>query len=419
MAKKQATKETEDLGINDLVGDLLTEMNKHTMGAPAYVQDDHAKHTWGLPIPFLAAQYLFASSIIPCQRYLGISGPEKSFKSTMMIEIGNWHILQGGLHIHLDTENKTSVTMLDSMSWWNGVNTRCRIFKVCSNIGEWQTLITKAVENARKRGNYPKGKRMPIFITVDSLTGRATEDENKDLRKEGAAAERAFPVGAAQITKFLETLDLLGTTVTVGWVQHRKASIDATGRGPKEKDKGPSASQFSCSSHLSVAKNHTPSRWAGHASAPFDGAMVEGHDLYFRTERSCLGPGGHRLTVPLLWQHVPQEDGSTRQAMWFDWDGALGELLIDMKYNSKSPAKLFDPDKKRLNDLLMFTQLTGKRVKCDELGLEKATFSEFGRAIRKNVEVEDRLRAFLNIPELQSVQEADIDFSVRAELKDK
>lgn len=391
----------------DLVSDLLESLNKRGTGTKAYLQGDHAEHTWGLPIPPLAFQWVIGgSSILPCQRYFGVSGIEKSFKSTLMVEIGNWFLISKGVHVHLDTENKTSPLMLEAMTWHRGIPGR--ILKVCRSIDEWQTMVTTVVERARSRGAVPKGERVPVFITIDSLTARSTEENEKTLRKEGAAAQRGYPIGNLQITNFLETLNLLGTTVSIGWVQHMKQSMDQTGYGTKYKEKGASAAQFACSTHLRVAKAQTPIRLASHPSAPYPDIPVEGHNLWIETARSCVGPGGRVVPVNLLWQYVPQDDGSTKQAMWFDWHGSLGQLLRDMKFSDSF--KNFKADKDRLNETLFFSEPRTNHIKCDELELDGASYTEFGKAIFDNNEVYDRVSRYLDITEYPSLQEAEIDF---------
>ncbi len=393
-----------------LADSLLTQLNKRATSTKAYLQGDHADHTWGLVIPSLAFQWLIGgSNVIPLQRYFGLSGEEKSYKSTLAIELGNWFILGGGTHIHLDTENKTNPEMLHAMTWWNDVDPAERIFKVCGSISEWQDMVSTAVEATRGK-ETPKGEREPLFITVDSLMGRSTEDADKALRKEGHAAERGFPVAAAQVTNFLEALNLLGTQAAISWTQHRKMAVEQPKYGPKVyHEKGAKAAQFACSTHLTTSKGSAVS-WESHPSAPFpDGGTVQGYEIWLNTVRSCVGPDNRALMVHLLWQYVEDEDGNERQVMWFDWPGALGQLLQSMKYNKKFKPKMFEQDRKALDDALHFVE-SSKRIKCKELGLEKASFHEFGRAVEENPEVRARIAKFLSIRDFPSVHDADIDF---------
>lgn len=394
-----------------LASSLLTNLNKKATGSKAYLQGDHAENTWGLEIPSLAFQWLIGgSNVIPLQRYLGISGAEKSYKSTLAIELGNWFILGGGTHVHLDTENKTNPGMLHGMTWWNDVDSDERIYKCCRSISEWQDMVTTVVESTRGK-EQAKGEREPILVTVDSLVGKSTDDADESLRKEGHAPERTYPVAASQVTNYLEALNLLGTQIAVSWTQHMKKSVDQPKYGPVDyREKGASAAQFACSTHLRVTKG-SPIACAGHDSSAFpDGGTIQGYEVWIKTARSCVGPDNRSIMVPLLWQYPETESGEHRQAMWFDWPGALGQLLCSMKYSKKFQPKLFEKDKKALSEALHFVE-TSKRVKCDELGLSKASYHEFGKAIEQDEEIRARISRFLNISRFPSVQEADIDFS--------
>ncbi len=395
----------------DLVMDLMATMNKHATSTKAYLQGDHAQHTWGVKMPLVMQWSVGGSNVLALQRYLGLSGVRKSFKSTLANEIGHWFIQQNGTFIYLDIENKTSSDMLDALSrWWiPDYPQNRRLYKTCASIAEWQTMVTRLVDHARKTGNLPKGQRVPVNIWIDSLMGRSTEDADRDLRKEGSAAERGFPVSSMQVTNFLEALNLLGTTCSVGWVQHMKPSMEQTGYGVQYKEKGASAAQFSASIHLRVNKG-AAFRVANYDGAPFPNTPTEGHETWIKTELSCVGPDSRSVVVPLCWQYPELEDGSTRQAMWFDWDGALGRLLCAMKYNDDFKPKLFMPDKARLNKAIEFTESKKNCINCEELNLSGESYSAFGRAIQANPGVCERVTRFLGITQFPTVQEADIDF---------
>lgn len=181
--------------------------------------------------------------------------------------------------------------------------------------------------------------------------------------------------------------------------------------GPEWKEKGAKASQFACSLHLRVRAAKTPIRVASHDSAPYPGT-VEGHELWLNAARTCVGPGQRTVSVELLWQYVRDEKtGHPRQVMWFDWHGALGKLLCNMKYNDKFKPKQFKDDKKALDEALTFSEARKNCIKCPELGLENASYYEFGKAIDDNIDIRDRVADFLGITDYPSVQDAEIDFN--------
>lgn len=395
------------------VDDLVATMNQQATGTSAYLQGDMAQHTWGVPIPNLAFKYLLGGmNVLPMQRYFGVSGEEKSFKSTLQMEIGNWFLQNNGVHVVLDPENKLSATMLDALTWHKPeINVRQRIYKICRSIDEWQTMVTSIVSSARASGSRKPGERVPVYIMIDGMTSRGTEEQMSNLEKEGQAAERGYPVGAAKTTFFLESLNLLGTTVSIGWVQHMKAGIEPDMHGNiKFNEKGAKASQFACSTHLRVSRGK-PVQYAQHDGAPNKDVMTSGYELYLHCARSSVGEGDHKLMVPILWQHIPQEDGSTRQAMWFDWAGALGGLLVYMKYVDK---KTYASTKAQLEEIVAFSQPAANKVNCKALGLEDASYTAFGQAIEANDEIRGKLERFFHVAKYPSVQEADIDFEAGA-----
>jgi hypothetical protein len=210
----------------------------------------------------------------------------------------------------------------------------------------------------------------------------------------------------------------LGTTIAAGWVQHLREVINTTGYGgPQKEEKGAKVSGFATSAQIRISKGATIQA-ATHDSAPDPNIPVEGHTLYMHCYHGCVGPDDRRLQVDLLWQYLPteteQEDGTmlrgTQQVMWFDWDGALGELLWSMKYNDKHKPKIYEYHKNQLNEAIFFTSPKANHIKCDELGLECVSYSAFGKAIKANPEVYAKVVRYLNISEFPSVQDVDIDF---------
>lgn len=66
----------------------------------------------GLPLPSLSARYLFQANIIPLSRLIHIRGMFSSGKSALLMEFMRWFTVYGGGGILIDTENKSSETML-------------------------------------------------------------------------------------------------------------------------------------------------------------------------------------------------------------------------------------------------------------------------------------------------------------------
>jgi hypothetical protein len=387
-------------------------LNQGASREGAYQLGDHAEHTWGIPIPSLAMQWLIGgSAVFPCQRVLSVSGLPKSLKSTTIIEFLRWVVVAKGIGLYNDNEGKTSASMLDAMTWHDldeEQQSRLLINETRS-VEEWMQFATNSLKLARNFGYGPKGKRVPTFLVIDSLTGKATESEIEAMEKEGSAAGRAFPIRAAAIAKFLEGYDLSNTLLSFGYVRHMKPSIDGgmPGMPAQNRESGGQAGNFKASLSLRVTKGAGLSA-ASHPSMPFKDVPVEGYTLYMESNMSCLGPDHRRMAVDILWQYVPREDGTTKQLMKYDWGGALGTLLWGFKYSEKDAQRLYEYDKDRLDKALLFTQGKSKRVNCAALGLADVSLSEFGNAIEANPEMRMAVSKFLNIQQYRDVQEVDL-----------
>lgn len=396
--------------VDQLCHNLVQTLNALGGGGKAYLYGDHMLHTAGISIPSIAFQWLIGGvDVLPVQRCVGISGLPKSFKSTLNIEIGNWFIAQNGVHVVLDTESKTSATMLAAMvrhdpklhEW----AAKRRLFKEATSIERWQEQVLASLKFAKTVADRPAGSRIPIYISIDSLNGRSSESSQARLMKEGFVEDRGFPVDAMKITRFFKSLSLSGTLATIGYVQHLVQDLSAaqTYGGPVMKESGAVIAAYQSSIHIRVSKGRALQTKATHPSAPRPDVPVDGYTLWLTAERSCLGPDRRTISVDVLWQYV-DEDGQPVQYMWYDWDGALGRLLIDLKYGDR----LVKHERDALEQALVFTQVKSQRVSCDELGLDHATPTEFGRAIASHPDVAARIKRFLGISSYPTVQHADV-----------
>jgi hypothetical protein len=302
--------------------------------------------------------------------------------------------------------------MLDAMTWKHADERvsggRRRSFKPASSIDEWQAMVTENIKKARAVANLPKGSRIPLLVTVDSLSANTTEDKQANLIKEGSAQARDYPVEAMQTAQYLRAMQLTDTTMNVSFVQHLMQDISAQGGygGPKFREKGAAGAAFATSLGV-IAKKGAEFIVAEHDGAPVKGPPVEGVTLFLEAIRGCLGPDGRKLAVDVLWQYVRNDDGTKRQVMWYDWHGALGRMLRDWKYSDK--VKKFAYELEELDSALLFTQPRANRINCKELGLEEVSLYDFGKAIETNIEVRDRIQRYLGVAEFPTVQDADID----------
>lgn len=405
----------EAFGLNDLVDGLLEDLAKEATSGRTITAGDLGLHTYGLPIPYIAAQYVVGgSNIIPNQRYLSASGPEKSLKSTLMKEIGCWYQGAGGLYDDVDNEGgKTSASMFEAMSCWREEDLAKgrHLLTLTRSVEEWQNHITTVVNKLKSRPIPEKGKRIPVFIAIDSLTGTGMQSAQEKIADEGHAQARSYDGAATAnaVSQFIQNLNLCGTTVTIGTVRHQAQVIDdgsGGGYGPKIKESGAKRVNYQNSINLRLSKVGTVDK-AGHASQHQEGPAVEGYTIRIVPEASCLGSTiGRAIEVDVLWQYIVLPDGTRKQHMWYDWDGALGRMLWTMAYHPKNKRSEFEIE--QLKKSLYFSA-TGKDINCESLGLKGASHTEFGRKIRESAEATKAIQDYLAITRYPTLQEADIE----------
>lgn len=418
-------KATEPQSVADITASLVSQLNASGTGPKAYLQHEHSSHTFGIRIPHLAFQWLVGGvSVLPMQRFFGISGLPKSFKSTLNMEVGNWFMQDRGIHFAIDNEGKTSATMMEAMTRMSPVEglRTSRVFKPTTSIEEWQGYILDVVSKTKPLARYGKGQRVPIYISIDSLNGSSAESSQEKLFKEGSAEERGFPVDAALITKFFRALNLANTTISVGYVQHLVQDISANPRygGPQMKEAGAVMAAYKCSAHIRVTKGK-PIRIADEDAIAQIGRVkevpVEGYELKLDAHKSCYGPDGRSIIVPIRWQYVESEGPSGKverhQVMWYDWDAALSIILAGV-LKAEAGTRLSNLnswssfDKSRLKSILDFDVPNETSVSCKSLGMDRVSHTEFGRAIRSTPELSEKIAEFLNISlDHQSIQDVD------------
>ena len=410
-------KDTAVPAVDELVGDLLAGLAKHQTSTRAVLSGDLANRTWGLPIAPLAFQYIIGGvSVLPSQRYYTVSGLHKSFKSTLLREICCWYAAAGGIACSIDTENKSSDTLTDAMTWWRQeqLSKGKLIFDDAESLEQWQDKVTEFIKFAKRVGPREKGKRIPMFVVVDSLTARASKSAQEELAKEGHAEGRGYPIAAAATAGFLKATSLLGTTMSVGVVRHLAVDISAAASygGPKMREAGATAMNFQYSAALRMARVSTI-RQASHPEAPFPDIPVEGYTITMHCDQSCLGPViDRKIDVDILWQYVTQADGTQRQALFYCWNGALGKLLWSDRWNSDKTKRVFESEQIRLDGLLKFSATPNKtkgEITCESLGLKDATFSDFGKAISESPAATEAIQKYLNISRYPSLQDVDIE----------
>jgi hypothetical protein len=483
--KKDEAAASQESVVHDLVQSLLGSAKDRASSSKGYLLGDHAQHTYGIELPSLAMQYLAGlTNVLPLQRWYAVSGLPKSMKSTFQIMICMWYAMANGCARYIDAEEKASYTMFEAMTWWRFLSPsdpytdsqgnfcaynssiprdpetgmpedmdhpereillrvnpdpmiqtgRSRlIYTPVTSIEGWQTALVETLEWARDMVvKHPelkeKGKRVPIYCAVDSLTGKDSEAGAAAIEKEGHAQERGYggATRANMISSFLRSISMRGTCMSAGYVQHL-SNVIADGSfeakfADKHKEAGGDFAKFAASLGLRLDKQ-AHDELAFHPAAPFQGPPVTRTTVVFKSNCSSLGPDKLKVKVDVLWQFPRLPDGSTKQVMVYDWEGALGEMLWTCKYG-RDTEKGSKYEIGVLDEAVYFTQVRAGFVKCEELctpeELAEAdkdkrgvmSMHEFGKRIEASPKHRKAVQHYLCINKYPTVQEADIDWSL-------
>lgn len=467
--KSEPKPEDESSVLDKVYASLLTGAQEKFGKAGVYVASDHTSYITGVPCPMAWGWFIGGSNVVPLSRIIGCDGRSGAGKSALMMEHCRWWLLNGGIVVLIDTEEKVSGTLLRSFVW--DLPVAVRRYFICqpaNSVEEAEEIITYYRNKSKELLDLPPDQRVPLLVLWDSLTGKSTEAQQEKLAKEGSAAAKEYPQETASIARFYKNLVFDGRLLTVAHVQHAKKNIDPDAVGDDEwKTAGGDQPRFSSTYHFRTltTKDIECEEWAG-------------KQLSLKCIKSGLGDNHRWLKVRFLWNFVPVEcpqfgadgelvltDGQLTKAQaitlfngaqqalsphecdvllaalkltqvdlalpaedvaklptgphcvaplvktiqfqhtWFDWSWSLGNLLYEMKYEDKH---LYRAQKLVLDETLHFVGVDGgKRIKCEALwgDDEPRSVSDFGRAVEAHPEIGDAVRRFLRITSYKSFRE--------------
>ena len=456
-----------DIPINPVFAKALASAQQKFGADNVYVADEHSKHIFGFDCPIAWGYMTGGTDKIPLRRVIGCDAPSGYFKSCLMMEHGRLALRSGCLLAIIDTEEKVSDTLVCSMLFREHPNVRLNYaYAKAGSVEQAQEYIMhfKSMAKQQVEDNADPAKRAPWFVVWDSLTGRDTKDAQSKIEKEGSAAVRAYADAAGSIARFYKNFSFGDELLTLAHVQHVGRNMDADARGDDEwKPKGGDEPKYAATYHFRITNvsDIQSAEWQGKeltikcvksglgpdkrrirarvlwkfvwvdlpqftddeertvisndaASMTYD----EAEAYYEWTQQALSGRDAYVLRDFLQLDKPPKEDKRDQphcqwpvterirfQQTWWDWDWALGNLLVHgIKYNDKT----FAQDKKDLDEALHFVKGTNKNsVKCEELwgDSETRTLEEFGAAIDANPDIRRRIQTFLGITRYKHFRE--------------
>lgn len=309
----------------------------------------------GLPLPSLAARYLMQATIIPLSRLIHIRGQFSSGKSALLMEIMRWFSMYGGGGILIDTENKSSETMLHGMLGHNAEYIRRNFVVKAESVEDWQKKYMGFAQKIRAQADSADGKGVfPVVIGVDAVSSVDVDRKVEKVADEGHAAS-GHPALARNLSEFCRTAlspTLRHCPLLLVLTNHLKEEINQTGFGPPKMyaPGGEALNHYPCLT-LDMKRFSTK---PPHPSA-------DGQSVYITASKNNLGAPHRSVNVNLMWYNeiVPcknkhgEDTFRNQQFHYWDWHTATIRLLTGLmdEGNKKLPAGM-DP---KLPDFLRQT----------------------------------------------------------------
>lgn len=337
MAKKKRSRPWEgaerDPNLDGFFSSMMTSAQGER-GSAASIGTQSEMDMVGLRLPALCLRYLFQSTVFPLSRMIQITGEEGSAKSAFLYELFGWHMNYGGGAVLAENENKDSPELRNSILQWNPTWLNRMVKVETFSLEEWQDMLTKYVDVARKQQDAKDGpgRTLPICFGVDSIMATAPQAEIDAVRKDGHAT-RGYALAANLIARYMRTMPerIRSYPFTIAGTNHLKPSTDARGF-PTSNIPGGKAVKFMETYEIEMK------RTAGHDIDLLD---YGGLRVQLKATKNSLGPSRKSITAELLWWNAESEDGTVRQQTAWDWDTASIELIAALE-NAKGKKTIFN-----------------------------------------------------------------------------
>lgn len=375
--------------VDALLDEIIGVAVKHYGEDGVYFCKESEDRIVGLPLPSLAARYLFQSTVWPLSRMAQLVGQQGCGKSTMMYEIMRWHRKYGGRNVLLEAETKDTPEMRQAIL--NYDDKACMMCP-CDSLEDWQGRMTFFVEQFQRlfvgtKTDPGPGRIAPICIGVDSLMGKAARETIKNITKDGHAS-RGYAIEANLISMFMKSMPqtIADWPFSIVGINHLKPGQDMHGN-PTGKVAGGMALKFQETYEIQMAK-----------AKSFTKAKYEGYTVQMKTTKNSLGPDKKSIYVDLLWWYtIDEETGRAIQHAMWNWYAASISTLLSFQ---KKQAGLFNKIME-VCDLHIDRKKSG-RVWSNTLGISKddtASFTDAGKILEARPDVLVALYPLIGIRE--------------------
>jgi hypothetical protein len=359
MAKKTKQKAAFFAGLQD-------SARKEYGDDGAYSIREHQNLFTGVPLPSLSFEYLFGSDVLVLGMVYGIAGAPQSFKSALALSLCLETVIKhGGGGALCETEGrKISAPMVGSI--FKGYEDSL-IMRNVDSVEKAQDYLTWLIDKVQKETN----RDQMMGLILDSLSGPATEESIKKIRKEGHAS-RDYSSEALYWTAWFKSMtnSLAGWPIALFFVNHEKQKVDGGNAHVKSRPGGIDQ-EFRSAVYTSVRR--------GKENKSATKTITE---LNLRTCKNSLGEFNRRIVLPFVYD---REENS----MGFDYVHSDAHLLVEHRERIKDVVNVTTT----ADSVTSVTRL----FSCKELGLVKVKPDELMKALRSQDDLMEAIRRKLGI----------------------
>lgn len=382
-----------DANIDSMYGQMRETAKRELGRDDVTVSAESESRLVGLPLPSLAARFLFQSTVWPLSRIIQFAGPEGSCKTALLSELYRWHCVYGGGGVHCENENKDAAVLRNSILQYNPLwLSRINVIPT-ESLEEWQKALTLNVFGFKALLDVEggPGRTVPLCMGVDSLTSTDTKRLIAQTAKDGYAS-LGYAEQANLISRYMRQFivgALRGYPFTVAGTNHIKAAMSQgpviPGQPPKKNIPGGKAVPFMATFLCETERIKDISTKA------YDGIRIK-----IKATKCSIGASRKAIELEMLWwwQH-DGPGGEPRQHHVWDWDAAAIELLL--KYATMK-------NKQYMHDALMgvvdLHPSSGKKVWSQALGIPSGKPIDYraaGALLEQRVDLLEQLYPILGI----------------------
>jgi RecA/RadA recombinase len=376
MAKKKKDEEKENPSNLDPGIEALMAHAKKAGNDQVCLAADLADRVWGIPCDHLSYRWLCDNTCYQMSRIIGVAGMKESCKSAFAMTLAKVWMDLGGMCIYVDTENTTSPALYKAVV--GAANTLRTLEYVAFSTEQWQEQVLDALRFSSTEASL---QDRPVMFVIDSLGGVDTKETDARIEKEGGINPRntGGMIKCKSHNEFFRHVNkhLYMQPYALVYINHLSDDPNSPIQGAKRKPGGTGQDYHAVLDlWFSVVKG-TP---VYKATRGFTEKILK-----ITVNKNSMGASKRNIEIPYRWKG--DEETNQIGECWFDWDAATAMLLTD-----DSPTGV----KSRLKDIVNVT-VNSNKYSCKELGLVAVTDSEMGAAIRRNVEMRERLSDALGI----------------------